>query len=99
MTLRQIIEVLEAAERGEPIQACDTFNLGSGWFDVDPPLGPPLWNFSRYALRVKPREPRVRYFLERDGELPDYVYETRQRAEEVASVRTGCRVVEFREVL
>lgn len=100
MTIDQMIAVLEAAKRGEPLQALDSFNPNRGWFDIEPPLGPPLRNFEQYALRAKPREPRVRYLLEfSDGETYDRVYQTRERAEEVASVRAGTSVIEFREVL
>lgn len=104
MTLREIIEVLQAAERGEAIQALDAFNPSSGWFDVDPPLGPPLWNFSRYALRIKPREPQTIYLVRVYGTLcNDECYTEREAAARAISdsdARSGAaQVVEFREVL
>lgn len=102
MTLREMIEVLEAAERKEPLQALDTFYPSSGWFDIDPPLGPPVWNFARYAIRIKPREPRVRYAVGYpDGSMTNRVWESRELAEHhvSASINPGASVVEFKEVM
>lgn len=96
MTLDEMIAVLEAAKRGEQIQHRAREFEDWDWSDSPDPT----WDFDSYDYRVKPRGPRVRYLLEfANGHTYDRVYETHKRAEEVASLTTDSRVIEFREVL
>lgn len=56
MTIDEMIEVLQAAKRGETIQLRE--KDCSQWRDENP-----LWNFYRFEYRVKPK-PRVLYRIE-----------------------------------
>ena len=94
MTIDQMIAVLEAAKRGEPIQSQP--HGSSRWEDV----AMPIWAFNSRNYRVKPHEPRVRYLLEfADGSLHDLAFQTPEHADGFSENRLGRRVVEFREVL
>ena len=53
MSVREMIEVLEAYERGEEIQADYDYRTEKfGWFTVDNPK----WDFIANSYRIKPKE-------------------------------------------
>lgn len=76
MTIDEMIEVLQAAKRGETIQLREKDYVQ--WRDEEP-----LWNFCKFEYRVKPK-PRVIYRIELiDGRECVYQGYTMDSAERV----------------
>lgn len=97
-TTAEMIEVMQAFERGEEIEVLVT-GLGgqSAWITAFPPG----WNWSNTDYRIKPREPRVIWVNEyKVGNYVEYtVHETREKSLEKAA-RTVIRIaVKYREVI
>jgi hypothetical protein len=81
-TTAEMIEVMQAFERGEEIQAREIFSESEDWLAV---INQPSykWNLERYDYRIKPREPRVIWVNEYEhGEHA--VHDSRESAEERA---------------
>ncbi len=51
MELKEIIEVLQAAERGESIEFASA--TGTNWKTV---IGDPVWAFNQYKYRIAPKK-------------------------------------------
>jgi hypothetical protein len=94
VTIDEMIEVLQAAKRGETIQY-RAVPYGD-WFD-----NPCVWNFTAWEYRVKP-EPRVIHCIERvDNGICALACSTRDEAETAFKVYgpSAYRIVEYVEKL
>jgi len=95
-TTAEMIEVMEAFERGEEIQAREIFSESEDWLAV---INQPSykWNLERYDYRIKPREPRVIWVNEYEKGIAGAAHMTMEDAVKHAGervVRTAVKYVE-----
>jgi hypothetical protein len=91
-TTAEMIEVMQAFERGEKIQCRDVDE--ESWGDL---ICAPSWEWRLLDYRIKPREPRVIWVNEYPRDPIDAAHRTEQSARESATpgaARTAIKYVE-----
>lgn len=94
-TTAEMIEVMQAFERGEKIEC--KYLRGNDIWDV---LPSPSWNWSECDYRIKAREPRVIWVNEYqyvDDTMHDTEEEARRDAGEGGAFRTAVKYIEVIE--
>lgn len=97
-TTEEKIAIMQAYVDGQHIQYREDF-YDREWSDFDEGSYP-TWDWSSSDYRIKPAEPRTRFFVEwMDGSLSSSNFDTFEEAVEWASNTTFNAIVEFKEVV